>query len=123
MPLGDSLPYGLRDIKIWPITNAGTLGTAVDLPNARTLSFEESEDFDQHSTDDLVARGLRADFAVCDGRPVYFRVWEPIAGFSRAVRVKDTIRVSGTTATRSTTAWRTRRGGPLFSSAVKERSR
>ncbi|WP_145243920.1 serine/threonine-protein kinase [Urbifossiella limnaea] len=24
--------------------------------------------------------GLRADFAVCDGRPVYFRVWEPTAG-------------------------------------------
>lgn len=23
---------------------------------------------------------LRADFAVCDGRPVYFRVWEPTAG-------------------------------------------
>lgn len=52
------LPYGLRDVKITPYTTAAatTLGTSVDLPNARTLSFAETEDFEELRGDDkLVA--------------------------------------------------------------------
>lgn len=52
--MDESLPYGLRDIKLTPISSAGVLGTPVDLPNARTLSFEESEDFEELRGDDRV---------------------------------------------------------------------
>ena len=47
MPLGTALPYGLRDVKVTPISSAGVLGTPVDLPNSRTFSFEEAEDFEE----------------------------------------------------------------------------
>lgn len=49
-----SLPYGLRDVKVTPISQTGVLGTAVDLPNARTFSFEESEEFEELRGDDKV---------------------------------------------------------------------
>lgn len=53
------LPFGLRDIKITPYTDAaGTIlaSTSIDLPNARTLSFSDSEDFEELRGDDrLVA--------------------------------------------------------------------
>lgn len=50
------LPYGIRDIKVTPYTDAAgtTLGTAVDLPNGRTLSFSEAEDFEELRGDDVV---------------------------------------------------------------------
>ena len=50
------LPYGLRDVKITPYTDAGatTLGTAIDLPYSRTLSFTEAEDFEELRGDDEV---------------------------------------------------------------------
>jgi len=54
MALNESLPYGIRDIKITPVTSAGVLGTSVDLPNARTLSFEEGEEFEELRGDDQV---------------------------------------------------------------------
>jgi hypothetical protein len=54
MPLGQSLPYGLRDVKISPISAAGVVGTSVDLPNSRTFSFEENEDFEELRGDDKV---------------------------------------------------------------------
>lgn len=50
------LPFGLRDVKLRPISTNGTLGTGVDLPNARTFSFSEAEDFEELRGDDgLVA--------------------------------------------------------------------
>lgn len=56
MPLGTSLPYGLRDVKLTPYTTAAatTLGTAIDLPNSRTFSFSEAEEFTELRGDDKV---------------------------------------------------------------------
>lgn len=50
------LPYGLRDVKLTPYTDeAGTvLGTPVDLPNGRTFSFSETEDFEELRGDDTI---------------------------------------------------------------------
>lgn len=49
------LPYGLRDVKVAALT-VETPGTSVDLPNSRTLSFSEAEDFEELRGDDgLVA--------------------------------------------------------------------
>ncbi len=50
----ESLPYGLRDVKIAPLSSAGVPGTRVDLPNSRTFSFEEAEDFEELRGDDKV---------------------------------------------------------------------
>lgn len=69
MPLNTiPLPYGLRDVKITPYTDAGATtlaGTSIDLPNSRTFTFSESEDFEELRGDDgLVAtRGKGASVA------------------------------------------------------------
>jgi hypothetical protein len=59
MALGTSLPYGLRDVKLieYPTLAADSFGTAlVDLPNAQTLSFTETEEYTELRGDDqLVA--------------------------------------------------------------------
>lgn len=49
-----SLPFGMRDIKLKPYTTSAltTLGTSVDLPYSRTLSFSEAEDFEELRGDD-----------------------------------------------------------------------
>ena len=64
MALGTAYPFGLRDVKITPITNPATeaLGTAMDLPASRTMSFTETEDYEELRGDDKVitARGMGA---------------------------------------------------------------
>lgn len=57
-----ALPFGLRDVKVRPVDGTGQPGIGVDLPNAQTFSFSESEDFEELRGDDgLVAvHGLGA---------------------------------------------------------------
>lgn len=53
MPLDThAIPFGLRDVKITPITGLDVLGTPIDLPVARTFSFADSEDFETLEGDD-----------------------------------------------------------------------
>lgn len=57
-----ALPFGMRDTKVTPYATPTTLDTMVDQPNARTLSFSESEDYEELRGDDKIVaiRGLGA---------------------------------------------------------------
>jgi hypothetical protein len=57
MALGNTLPYGLRDVKLiqYPSLAADTFGsTLVDLPVARTMSFNETEEYEDLRGDDAL---------------------------------------------------------------------
>lgn len=47
-----ALPYGLRDIKLTPVNADGSLGTSLDLPVARTFTFNETESYSDLMGDD-----------------------------------------------------------------------
>lgn len=50
-----ALPYGLRDVKLTPLgVDGATPGSPVDLPASQTLSFSETEDFEELRGDDTV---------------------------------------------------------------------
>ena len=51
----NQLPYGLRALKLTPYNADGiSLGTPVTLPVSRTLSWRESEDFNELTGDDAL---------------------------------------------------------------------
>jgi hypothetical protein len=55
MSMPTALPFGLRDVKLIPYTDLTAVvleDTMVDLPYSRTLSFSESEDFEDLRGDD-----------------------------------------------------------------------
>lgn len=57
MPVVDAIPFGLRDIKITPYTDAqGTALASVsyDLPYVQTMTFTETEDFTEMRGDDAL---------------------------------------------------------------------
>lgn len=55
MALGSAIPYGLRDVKLiqYPTLDALSFGvTLVDLPVARTMSFNDTEEYEELRGDD-----------------------------------------------------------------------
>lgn len=74
MALGTSLPYGLRDVQLiqYPTLEATTFGTVLtDLPNARTMSFNDTEEYtDLRGDDKLVTshgQGSQAEWEIESG--------------------------------------------------------
>ncbi len=66
-----ALPYGARDLKIYPLTGETPAATGIDLPNIQTLSFSEAEDFEELRGDDGVVavhgRGASCDWNLSAG--------------------------------------------------------
>jgi hypothetical protein len=84
MPLADpALPYGLRDIKVTPLNDDGSLGTPVDLPVAQTLSFSEAEEYQELRGDDRLwavhGQGPTVEFDLEAGG-ISLDAWKVIAG-------------------------------------------
>lgn len=78
-----ALPYGLRDVKLTPINSDGSYGTMVDLPNSRTFSFAEAEEFSELRGDDqLVAirgNGPEVNWSL-EGGGISLEAWAVMAG-------------------------------------------
>lgn len=85
MPLtGNTLPFGLRDVKLKPIDpTTGVLGTAVDLPASRTFSFKDTEDFETLEGDDVTqgshGSGPTVEWELEAGG-LSFDAWKVLAG-------------------------------------------
>lgn len=85
-PVADALPYGIRDAKLTPYSDAqGTVlaGTSIDLPNMQTLSFSESEEFQELRGDDRLVttrgQGAQVDWSLEAGG-IAIRAWAIMAG-------------------------------------------
>ena len=85
-PVADALPYGIRDAKLTPYTDAqGTVldTTSVDLPNMQTLSFSETEEFAELRGDDRLVttrgQGAQVDWSLEAGG-ISIRAWAIMSG-------------------------------------------
>lgn len=82
---GYALPFGLRQVKLTPIDDAGTLVTADAefLPASRTFSFSEVEDFENLDGDDVRiashGSGPTVDWDL-EGGGISLDVWKILAG-------------------------------------------
>lgn len=80
---GHRLPYGLRDIKVATLDNAGVKGSLVDLPAAQTLEFtEETASQVLRGDDAVVAQRVTIDAVswTLDSGGISFEAYTIIAG-------------------------------------------
>lgn len=77
------LPYGLRDVKLYPMSSAEVLGTPVDLPASQTFSFSEAEEFETLRGDDrdvaIRGKGPKVEWELEAGG-ISLEAWEVITG-------------------------------------------
>jgi len=86
MPLGNALPYGLRDVQLikYPTLAATTFGsTLTDLPVARTFSFNDTEDYEDLRGDDKLytshGKGAQVEWEIESGG-ISFDAYAILAG-------------------------------------------
>lgn len=80
---GHRLPYGMRDIKVATLDNAGVKGTLVDLPAAQTLEFtEETASQVLRGDDQVIAQRVTIDNVgwTLDSGGISFEAYTIIAG-------------------------------------------
>jgi hypothetical protein len=80
------LPYGLREIKITPFTdatNTAYAASSIKLPNAQTMTWTENEDFEELRGDDALqathGKGPQVDWDLESGG-LSFEAYAAIAG-------------------------------------------
>lgn len=85
-PVADALPYGVRDIKLTPYNDAqGTVlaSASVELPFIQTLSFSESEEFQELRGDDKLittrGKGAQVDWSMESGG-LAIKAWAAMGG-------------------------------------------
>lgn len=88
-----SLPFGLRQVKLIPINDAGALvpASAVFLPASRTFSFSETEEFEELKGDDKTVASHGSGPVVewdLEGGGISLAAWRILSG--------GTITASGT---------------------------
>lgn len=80
---GHRMPYGMRDIKVATLDNAGVKGTLVDLPAAQTLEFtEETASQVLRGDDQVMAQRVTIDNVSwsIDAGGISFEAYTVIAG-------------------------------------------
>lgn len=85
-----ALPFGLRQVKLTPISEAGALvpAQAVFLPASRTFSFADAEDFETLEGDDQTiashGSGPTVDWDL-EGGGISFAAWKILSGGTTAL--------------------------------------